>query len=67
METLYACTLRINNLPDNESYRKYRYIVLNPVDGEIWYYGADNNYDRAIEVAKHIGGFVIVNDIVENN
>lgn len=67
METLYACTLRINNLPDNESYRKYRYIVLNAVEGEIWYYGADNNYDKAREVAKNIGGFVIVNDLVENN
>ena len=50
----------INNVPDYAS--EYKYIVARRVDGELWFYGAWNDHERANEVALEIGGEVIKND-----
>lgn len=65
METLVKCSIVVNNLP--ASLKDYRYILLMPVNGEVWYYGADYDEVRAKEIAKNIGVFVVINDLVENN
>ncbi len=47
----------INNLPNYAN--DYRYIVARRVDGELWFYGAWNDADKANEVALEIGGETI--------
>lgn len=47
----------INNLPNYAN--DYRYIVCRRVDGELWFYGAWNDADKANEVALEIGGETI--------
>lgn len=49
----------INNLPATAT--QYAYIIAREVEGALWYYGADNNRDRANEVALAVGGIVIAN------
>lgn len=51
--------LIINNLPDYAT--EYGYIVASVVDGNLWFYGAWNNADKAYEVARSIDGAVIKN------
>jgi len=52
--------ITLNNVPKDLS--KYRYVIGRFVEGEFWYYGADNNYDRCVEIADEIGnGFVVEN------
>ena len=49
----------INNMPATAT--QYAYIIAREVEGALWYYGADNNRDRANEVALAVGGIVIAN------
>jgi len=51
--------MTINNLPATAT--QYAYIIVREVEGDLWYYGADNNRDRANEVALAVGGIVLVN------
>lgn len=39
----------------------YKYIVASDVDGELWFYGAWNDENKAYEVARDIRGVVIKN------
>lgn len=48
--------MKINNLPDYAT--EYKFIVYRVVDGEKWFYGAYNDYGRAMYVAGTIGGKV---------
>jgi hypothetical protein len=48
----------INNLPAN--YTDYAFLIVRMVDGEFWYYGADNNFNRATYVANEINGVVVI-------
>ena len=48
----------INNLPTN--YTDYAFLIVRMVDGEFWYYGADNDFDRATRVADEINGVVVI-------
>jgi hypothetical protein len=50
----------INNLPAN--YTKYAYLIVILVDGEFWFYGADNDFNRANEVARENNGMVVIMD-----
>ena len=52
-------TLTINNMPRDTF--KYKYIIAKAVEGQIWYFGADDDQSRAEEVAKANDGFVILN------
>ena len=47
----------IKNLPAYAN--DYRYIVVRRVDGDLWFYGAWNELNRAIEVAIEIRGEVV--------
>ena len=49
--------MKINNMPATAD--NYKYIIVREVDGEFWYYGADNDRDRANEVALAVGGIVL--------
>ena len=40
---------------------QYKYIVASSVDGDLWFYGAWNDEDRAYGVARDIDGVVIKN------
>ena len=51
--------LMIKNLSNYAT--NYNYIVASAVDGDLRFYGAWNNRDKAYEVAKNIGGVVIKN------
>lgn len=48
----------INNLPAN--YADYNFLIVRIVDGELWYYGADHNFDRASKVADEVNGIVVI-------
>lgn len=50
----------INNLPTYAA--DYRYIVCRRVDGELWFYGAWNDRNKANEVALEIFGEVVTNE-----
>lgn len=52
--------MTIKNLPTTAT--NYRYIIAREVDGDLWYYGADNDRNRANEVALAVGGVVFEND-----
>ena len=39
----------------------YKYIVASDVDGDLWFYGAWNDENRAYEVARNIRGIVVKN------
>ena len=48
----------INNLP--ATIVPGRFVIVRVVDAELWYYGTQREYERALEVAQEIGnGFVI--------
>ena len=51
-------TEMINNLPAN--YTAYKFLIVRSVDGEFWYYGADNDFARATAVADEVGGIVVI-------
>ena len=51
--------MTINNMPKNT---EEKYIVARRVDGDLWFWGAWNDRNRANEVAMEIGGEVIVNE-----
>lgn len=46
----------IKNIPDYAS--EYPYIVAHEIEGELWFWGAYDDRDRANEVAEKIGGVV---------
>ena len=48
--------MKINNLPDYAA--EYKFIVYRVVDGEKWFWGAYNDYGRAMYAAGEIGGKV---------
>lgn len=50
----------INNLPTYAN--EYKYIVVRRVDGELWFWGAWNDRDKANEIASEIGGEVVTNE-----
>ena len=47
----------IKNLPNYAN--EYKYIVARRINGELWFWGAWNNRNKANEVAIEIGGEVI--------
>ena len=43
--------------------KNYKYIVARRVDGELWFWGAWNDRDKANDVAEELGnGVVLVNE-----
>lgn len=55
----------IKNLP--EYAKSYHYIVVSVVDKELWFYGAYNEWERAVEAVKDASKtsftrFIITND-----
>lgn len=55
--------MKINNL--DVSALEMKYVVFTRSDGENWYYGAWNDFDRALAVAVKIGGQVAPVEAVE--
>lgn len=53
-------TTVVNNVP--EYAQNYNYWVVNRVNGELWFWGAWNDRDRANEVALEIGGITLRNE-----
>lgn len=52
-----------NQINNYESYAdQYKYIVARRVGGELWFWGAWNDRDKANDVAEELGnGVVLVN------
>lgn len=48
----------IRNLPMN--WMDYLFLIVRMVDGEFWFYGADHDYTRALEVADSVEGVVVI-------
>ena len=38
--------------------KEYKFVVVRIVDGEMWFWGAYNDYDRAKKVADSIDGVI---------
>ena len=55
--------MKINNL--DIAALGMKYVVFTVVDGENWYYGAWNNFDKALAVSVKIGGQVAPIEAVE--
>ena len=55
--------MKINNLPNN--YKDYTYVVARRVDGDLWFWGCFNDYNRAIDVALEVGGETWATESVE--
>lgn len=51
---------KVNNVPEYANH--YDWWVVNRVDGELWFWGAWNDRDRANEVALEIGGITLKNE-----
>ena len=53
-----------NQINNYKSYAdQYKYIVARRVDGELWFWGAWNDRDKANDVAEELGnGIVLVNE-----
>ena len=45
---------QIHNMPLHAY--DYKFIIFRTVDGDAWYWGADNDLDRAARIAAEIGG-----------
>lgn len=52
--------MTINNLPAYAN--NYKYIVVREVDGELWFWGAWNDANKANEAALAIDGEVVTNE-----
>ena len=53
--------MKINNLPNTLK----EYIVFRIVDGESWFWGTWDEYEKALEASREIEGFVIDKGAVE--
>ena len=42
--------IKVNNLP--ETYKNYNYIICNLVEGNLWYYGADNDIKKLEKIKE---------------
>lgn len=51
--------IEISNMPQDVA---EKYIVFRVASGAAWYYGAYDNMERAIEVARQLDGAVAEND-----
>lgn len=52
--------MKINNVPTYAN--EYNYIVAERIDGELWFWGAWNDGNKANEVALEINGEVFQNN-----
>lgn len=58
-------TDRINNLPKYAL--QHKYIVATLVAGELWFYGAYDEYDKADMASKEMGGQLIIENHVDSD
>ena len=49
--------MKINNMPDYAN--DYKYVVARIVDDDLWFWGAYNDYRKAINAAIDTGGIVV--------
>lgn len=52
-------TVKVNNTPEYAS--AYKYAVARCCDGEMWFWGAWNDINKANQVAHNIDGVVLEN------
>lgn len=52
-------SVKVRNM-DDYAYN-HRYIVARSWKGELWFYGAWDEYERALEVANELNGIVVEN------
>lgn len=55
--------MKINNLPANP----LKYIIAMDIEGELWYYGSDNDEQKAYRVASKVSRDRNVPTIVSEN
>lgn len=55
--------MKVNNVGENA--KKYPWMVVRVHDGEYWYYGSWNSFDKAAEQAAEVGGCVVPSESVE--
>ena len=53
---------RIHNIPLHAY--DYKFIIFHIVDGDLWYWGADNSAEKAANIAALIGGGCCFTDSV---
>lgn len=51
----------INNFP--EYAKEYKYIVVQRIDGELWFWGAWDDRNKANEAALELGNGVVIENI----
>lgn len=57
--------MKVNNVSKNA--KKYPWMVVRVCEGEYWYYGAWNSFDKAAAQAAEVGGCVIPSDAVNKD
>ena len=55
--------MKVNNVSENA--KKYPWMVVRVCEGEYWYYGSWNSFDKAAAQAAEVGGCVVPSDSVE--
>ena len=51
-------TIKVRNAP--EDWKDYKYMVARAFEGELWYYGVFDDYDRAKMARDEVDGFILV-------
>ncbi len=54
-------TAKVNNLPEYAS--DYKYIACKVIDNKLWFYGAFNEYEKALKAAREVFGVVVENEV----
>ncbi len=54
------CTVKVNNVPEYAT--NYAFIVTRLVDGYLWFWGAYDTPERAMEAAESIDGLIVINE-----
>ena len=55
--------MKVKNVSENA--KKYPWMVVRVCEGEYWYYGSWNSFDKAAAQAAEVGGCVVPSDSVE--
>ena len=50
--------VKINNIPEYANH--YKYVVATLVEGQLWFYGAYDEYDKADRAFKEMDGRLII-------
>lgn len=58
----------VMNTPLVEEIEEYEYLVVKLIDGQLWYYGADSDYEKCKQIVHSLGNaFIAPNPLYKEN